>query len=462
MERNANLLVYLHQKCRMRVFIIAIFSFYILHASANDSIQVWLEQYNNAFMTQQYTEAENAIDKIISKWKIDNNEVDGTYITFLFYKLIALCSNHRFTASDEILHEIEDNWELTGMSKESEMYALLLQNKSFILEDKGADIDSILSTLLESLTIDEKIVGKRNVHIIPTLMRIAVLYGDKGNYIKSLAYTEEAISISKECLKPDDKNLSVYLLELSDSYSVVGDYGKAFEAAKEANSIIESYHKDDKLLYARSLLSLSLCYSDLCNYSKAIILCNKAISVSKEKGKNTVLRSSYDGLSRIYFAMGNYRGALESSLKALEFSESLGEYGSNAYMTILNNLSIYYNHLAEYDKAIDIQEKTIELSKKLHGSSSVDFATRLSNFASIYYNIEDYNKALGLEIQSYKIKEAAKDSVGCIMSLDGISLLYEKLGELPKALKFGKEAIEYCNRIIGNPCMSAWASEKEP
>ena len=433
----------------MRLLIVVFYSLICMSASANDSIQVWYEHFYQALNNQQYKDAEISINKILSQWQQENAKVDGSYITLLYYKLITLCANHKYIEADEILHIIEDNWELTGMSKESEMYALLLENKSFIMDGKGAHTDPILTPLLESLAIYEKISEKRSIHNIPTLMRIALLYGDKGNYIKSLEYKEEAISISRKYLKPDDKNLSVYLLELSDSYSVVGDYRKALEAAEEAKSIIESQYKDDRLLYARSMLSLSLCYSDLCNFSKAIVLCNKAIGVSKERGNNTVLRSSYDGLSRIYFAMGKYQEALDNSLKALEISETIGEYGSDAYMTILNNLSILYNNLAEYDKAIELQEKSLARIINKHGGASVNYATGLSNLASTYFNRGDFFKALDLYKQSYEIREASNDYVGCITSLDGISLLFEELGELPKALKYSKEAMEYCERIFG-------------
>ena len=68
----------------MRVFIVAILSFIYISASANDSIQVWLDHYNQALVSQQFGAAEKSIDKILSKWKLDNTAIDGTYITYLF------------------------------------------------------------------------------------------------------------------------------------------------------------------------------------------------------------------------------------------------------------------------------------------------------------------------------------------------------------------------------------------
>jgi len=447
----------------MRVFIVAILSFIYISASANDSIQVWLDHYNQALVCQQFGAAEKSIDKIISQWKQENTAIDGTYITYLFYKIIATCSNQKFRESEEILYEVENNWELTGWSKDSDMYALLLLYKSFIFEDKGANTDEVLDILLNSLAIDAKINGRRNVQNIPTLMRIALLYGKKGDYITSLRYKEEAISVSRDFCKPDDKNLSVYLVELSDSYSAIGDFKNALNAAQEANYIIKNNYYNDKALYARSLLSLALCYSELNDYSQAIAICKNAVEISKEGNYNTVLRSSYDGLARIYFAMGDYQMALHFSLKSLELSESLGEYGSGAYITILNNLSICYNSLAEYEKAKSLQEKSIALSQKLYGTSSPNYALVLSNIASTHISMGDFSEALDLLEQAYNIQETAKDYVGCINSLRGIASAYDELGQYPKAIKYNKDAMNLCEKVMGkdNPeyarCLSGIA-----
>jgi len=433
----------------MRVFIIAIFTFWFLNASANDSIQVWYEHFINSIKAQEYNEAEKNIDKLINQWKTDNNEVDSTYTYFLYYKLLAQCGNNKFIEANVLLHEIEKIWDLTGLSKESELYSQLLNFKSIILENIGAELDSVLYVRLESLELDYRLHGKIQIHNIPTLINVASLYSDKGDYMSAIKYCESGIKLSREYLSPDDINLSVYLSTLSENYTAVGDYQNALKIALEATSIVKIHKKEYNDLYASSLLKLALCYSDLSDFNHALKIAKDAIILCGDDRVSTVIRSAYDGIARIYFAMGDYSNALQYSQKALEVSESLGEYGTESYITILNELGIFYNHLADYDKAISLQKEAISLAQERYGTSHPIYASLISNLATTYSRIGEKKIALELEEQAMNICKESKDFIGSISTINGISILYDEMGLHPQALRYSKEAKELCEKVIG-------------
>ena len=431
----------------MRIILTVIFSFFLLNASANDSIQVWLEQFNKSFSAQQFSDADLYLGKVVNQCEKENIEIDRDYTLILYYKFMLSCINEKYEEADKLLGKIEDNWDLLGVSKESTIYSTFLRYKADVLENKGVKTDSIINILLESLAINQKINNGSSEEDIPCLTDIANFYWQNGDYLSALKYREESVSLSRGHITSDDINLAINLSLFSENYSVVGEYEKALKVALEASSILKN--KQDRMLYARSLVQVARCYSDLCDFDKALNIGINAIKICGEDSINTVLQFSHHTVANIYLNKGDYSKALEFADKALEMAERMGDNNTHSYIQTLESLGVLYNNLADFEKAIAIQKKIILLHQKLNGTSHFDYARAIANLSSTYLAIGETNQALELMKKALSIRDSIKDHVGCIYSLRSLAQIYDELGHYQEAIKYCRDAKNMCKIVIG-------------
>lgn len=439
------------RKILIVLFVIPFFSNINTFANiGEDSLSIWLAQYNEAMQLRQYAKAENAIDKILHVWKQEQNTIDSNYLYIIYYKYIALFGQGRYEDAAILINELLKNWDILGEARESEMYSLLLSNYSIILEDRGEDVATIIPYVQETFNIDTKLFGRRSDKNITTLIRLSNLYKKQGNYIAALQYAKECVSISKDFLSFDDTNLATYLCILSETYSLTGNYQKSLEAAKDAASIYKRALGEKSEAYAKSLVNIALCYSDLSDFDSAINNVLQAIQICRSIDCQIVLRTAFDGIARIYHAKGDDLLAIRYGEESLKISVELGEQSGEPYMTILSNLAVYYSCIGDYQAAIDIHERKVDYARKKYGVNHPLYATTLSNLGATYLEMGEYKESYKCVLQALHIYKDNNDSIGYLNSLQGLALLSVETGNTSLALKYAKEAFALCKNVIGD------------
>jgi tetratricopeptide (TPR) repeat protein len=114
------------------------------------------------------------------------------------------------------------------------------------------------------------------------------------------------------------------------------------------------------------------------------------ISSLESIGEREALKLFYDNISFYYAESGKYSIALESSQKALSFSdENQSDYG-----VLLNNLALRFIDLRIFNEAQSYLELAILADLKMYGQYSRNVASRYGNFGLLHLEMSKYDEAI--------------------------------------------------------------------
>ena len=152
---------------------------------------------------------------------------------------------------------------------------------------------------------------------------------------------------------------------------------------------------------------------------------------------------SYFNVGNMHYIKGEYSGALENYLKALEILEQANDKESiaSALMGIGNVHAIQKN----YDKAIEYQERSVTIRKEI--GDTLGLAGSYNNLGSIYTDLGEYIKALEYLFKSLKIKENFGQWKSLSSSYGNIGGIYKRMENYPKAMEYQLKALEIRKKI---------------
>lgn len=193
----------------------------------------------------------------------------------------------------------------------------------------------------------------------------------------------------------------------------------------------------------------------------AMLILDTALSrgLKIKKGENAQVAMSYHTKGVANYMMGNYKEALDYTLKGYEIRKRIYKNSHEEIALSLNNMGILYEYVDELDKAKEIYEEALAMNVELHGNKHVEVANSINNLGvNAYYrgnyeeSIELYDSALHMFISllGEKHKDVASQYIN-------IGTIYVETGEFQKALDntlkakyiyeelYGKNDITYLN-----------------
>lgn len=294
-----------------------------------------------------------------------------------------------------------------------------------------SNIDSLLSVL--------KIV-KEDTNKVNTLNNLSEELWQTGNYEKAKQYGVNALKYSEKINFKKGKAKAYF--NIAVCYSNEDNYSEAFKNALQSLKIYEEI--DNKQEIAGSLLNMGKLYYEQNNISEALKYFLQASKLSEEIGYKKGIAESFANTAVAYSEKGNifqrqgdtikansnYKIALEKYNVALKIFEELGKQaelaGTHFYIGEMNFFQ------KNYTKALENYFAALKIFERLGANDGVN-ACYIS-IGKIYTKQAKYINALKYlnKGKTFKKKYFLKERY------NGLSEVYEKMGQHKKALEYYK------------------------
>jgi len=185
-------------------------------------------------------------------------------------------------------------------------------------------------------------------------------------------------------------------------------------------------------------------YSAENNYDKSITYLDSAryYSMYKLKDNNSVIY--YDILiGSESLTIGNYTGALEKFMEALEIAKKIERY--DKVVASYNNIGVVYHYLGDDKTALDYFLKSYETRIK-HGLTK-NMAYSLNNIGAIYSKYNEHEKALEYHLKALEISRGDNEQYSMLKALTNLGYDYGKQGEFLKAINYYQQALALSSEI---------------
>ena len=251
----------------------------------------------------------------------------------------------------------------------------------------------------------------------------------KGKY-----YADEEIRISKlinykNGIANGYYNYGVYFNTIDKPDSARVYYQKAYDIFENEKN------EGGKFSASYGLAILELNYG---NHDKALEVTQKNIELYKNKITDSIrLAISYDFISGIYAAKGNYKLAIKNSLNAVRILEKV-----NKPIRLADALSHLADHelsLEDFSKSLEHKTKAFQIYKENEDKYYETVA--LNDIGNTYYYLNDYDKAK-------KYLKQGLTSANELELLDIKRNLLDNLGKTHIATGDYNEALEYLNQAL--------------
>jgi tetratricopeptide (TPR) repeat protein len=252
-----------------------------------------------------------------------------------------------------------------------------------------------------------------------------------GNFYDALENYEKAVEYSKS--EPDMSNYeAAFLNNIGGIYHYLGDDLKALDYFLKSYYIKKEHNRTSNL--APSLINIASIYSTLKKFEEAVNFHNDALGIAGDNKDYYNQMKAYTGLGFDYWLMKKYDLSVTNYLSALQLADSLNDKITKA--NILAKLSSVYQKTGKNKEAVECAKKSLALSRE------TDYQYGISSFSrtlgDIYLFEKKYSEARELLLNSIKVSKAIGAMDNLKDSYLSTSVLYEKLNDADKALKYYK------------------------
>lgn len=365
-----------------------------------------------------------------------------------------------FSEAEKYFLEALDIIVTTGKQNTFLNYPLILGNLAHISHKKG-DFKKSIALYEEALSIEEKTVGKNHSEYVTTLYNLGTVYVSAGNFNMAEPIFKESIQLFKEVSGKKSIKYYTAVQSLSVLYSEMEEYDKAEPFALQALEIAREIHGDSHRSVADALNNLGNLYQNLGNYDEAERLLKEAIEVNdrifgKDCLDNVV---PFNNLFHVYSGKGDKTKGLEMLEKAYEIQQKhLGKDHPDC-LSLLNNIvrAKYLGSDNTDDEVEEILLEILEKRKELLGENHPDYAKTMNDLAIYYFNKKNYEKASYFYIKALDLTKKEDQLYSAILL--NLGALYEKQNNIDEARSYFIRYFDYLKNYVEKNF--AFLSEKE-
>ncbi|WP_448528788.1 tetratricopeptide repeat protein [Raineya sp.] len=305
--------------------------------------------------------------------------------------------------------------------------------------------------LKTSLSLQEKLLGKKHPDYALTCSQLGYVYQDLGKWQDAEKLLQEATNIFNE--RNDKLNYILSLNSLGSLKEHQAFFVEAEKLYKEAQQLCEQHFGKEKSTYATILGNLAGLYFKQGAYKQAEPLLANVLSI-KEKvfGKNS---PEYHISLMNYAVLKKELGATETAEKDLMkcadyFQKNVGK-NTPYYISVLQNLAVIYT---EKESFLQAEEKYLEaqtICQKVFGERSSNYIELLNNFAQFYITLGNLEKALDLYQQILSLSEQIWDRnhIRYANAISYVGYIFAMTGNYEEAEKLGLKSWEIAQKYYG-------------
>lgn len=356
--------------------LISILSFLFWSLSFGQNIKDLKKEFWTLLSEEKFETIYENQDKILDEIDSENSKEKTAILICLQYVNHQMLDFKKALNLEESIYN-EINQFFGYFSKEMQDH---LSRLSHIYSDIS-DIKSGKIIEFKNLEVSLKVFGYNSFEYSQALLNYVVTITDLGYYGEALTLNEKGIDIAKNI--KNEKLLLQGLINQARIFCDIESPEKAKTSYLEALEIIQKSNNDcnqDYQIILSNLVAVSLKLFDFTSaieYSNSVMLLRKELygSISQKYALSCI----QSGM--IFYMNSDYSEAITNYLSAKKALDKLNLQSTDAYFTLLNNLSICYLESNKIKEAEDVISEAILLSDKYYETLNPFSMKFHSNFA---------------------------------------------------------------------------------
>ena len=264
-----------------------------------------------------------------------------------------------------------------------------------------------------------------------------------GNPSFAEKYYKDAIILSKKLKNP------LWIAETHQGMAIFLQYQSKLDSAKYYSEVALKYFKKINSLQGQAQIYHGLATIEMYkgNYDVSLSYLKKQQNIySEELVDSAGLGYFYEIKGKLYNHKGNYKLALQETLKGLQIAESMKD--SLRIADFLNSMATIEKLLKNYEKSINYNQKALGIYKKFN--DKIFEAGVLNDIGVVYYLTNKNLKSLEYLNKSLELSREVKDPYQEAIALGSLGKLYSKEKDYDKAISYLKESIKIHEETEGS------------
>ncbi len=261
-----------------------------------------------------------------------------------------------------------------------------------------------------------------------SLHYIGKLYSRKSSFDTSEVYYKKAISKFEKINRPNSK------IELMNDYAILyyykGEYNRAIQISFKALANVKKV--SDQKLISRVYNNLGNCYYFLNDFNNALKYYNKAFELETKIANKNSMANCLGNIGLINYELGNYEASLKNHTLSYDIQCEIKD--TNEMAASLINIGLVYEKLNQPQKALIYAKESLKLRRLINDDRRI--AISLIRVASLEAFLHNYSVAKNLYEEALQIAKANGSIQYILEANEGLSDVYEKIGDFKNALKF--------------------------
>lgn len=303
------------------------------------------------------------------------------------------------------------------------------------------------------IAIRERLLGLEHSSLAPTLLLVALLYRDKGDYPKAEMLLRRALAIQEKAVGENHPDLIGYLFNLAIVCRIKGDLAVAESLYQRTIALGEKAYGMEGLELADPLQELAVLYSDKGDFPQAEPLFQRVLTIrEKAQGKDhPTVASVLFNLAILLRNKGDYRKAEPMFQRALAIQEKALGADQPAVADTLLNLAILYRINGDLDKTESLLRRALTIQENRFGTEHPEITGTLNELGVLYTNKNDFVNAepILLRLLAFREKTFGAEHYDVGTTLTDLATLYFRKGEYTKAEPLFQRALTILEKTFG-------------
>lgn len=356
-------------------------------------------------------------------------------LVLLFLPTGFLCSTHAQSSTDHILQEAQ--------RLDDEFQTLYQTGKYAEALMRGERV----------IALREQALGTQHPSLASTLLLVALLYRDKGDYGKAESLLRRALAIQEKTVGENHGDFIDCLFNLAIVCRIKGDYAVAEPLYQRAIALGEKVRGAESLELTGPLQELAVLYTDKGESAQAERLFQRVLTIrEKAQGKDHPdVADCLFNLAILYRNKGDYAHAAPMFQRALTIQEkALGTEHPDVANT-LYNWAILHRINGDLSKAEPLLRRALTIQEKRFGAAHPEIAGTLNELAVLYTEKNDFANAepVFVRLLAFREKTFGADHHDVATTLNDLASLYARKGEYKQAEPLFQRALTILEKTFG-------------
>ncbi len=332
---------------------------------------------------------------------------------------------------DQAEEYYEKAFELVGIHRDR---AVLYRKLAFVYRGRG-DYEKSLLYSDKGLAI----VGDDEIERCKLLQVKGKVHLLKGEYDMAIeVYRDEMEHATGLGL---EKEIGLALCNIGSVYNCKGDYHEAEEHIKEAIELLQGCN--EMALLGPSWNQLGMVYRYKGELEKALECYEKSYEIFDEIGDKSNMAALINNIGIVHWIRGELEKAIEYQERNMGIVKMIGD--KRGLASAMNNMGLIYSTKGELDRALEYYNGTVELVKEMDDKWGQ--AVILLNMAEIFLDKGDLDKSLEHSITGSGLLEKVGDKTTMATSLFTIGKVYFYKNELASSLSYYRDSLALRSEI---------------